>query len=129
MGCVNINDMRNDIDIEYFKEKLEDELATIENELNAVGRKNPDNKLDWEAEPAEMDIDNADPNEVADKIEEYEGNTAVLKELEIRFNDIKDALKKIEEGKYGFCEVCSEPIEEERLIANQSARTCKVHMN
>ncbi|OHB14362.1 MAG: hypothetical protein A2431_00740 [Candidatus Zambryskibacteria bacterium RIFOXYC1_FULL_39_10] len=120
--------MRNDIDTEYFKEKLEEELLLVEKELNDVGRKNPDNKADWEAEPADFDTDNADENETADKIEEYEGNTAVLKELEIRYNDIKDALKKIEEGKFGICEISGQLIEEDRLIANPAARTCKAHM-
>jgi len=121
--------MRNDIDIDFFKEKLEEELFLIEKELNDIGRKNPDNKNDWEAEPEDMDVDSADSNEVADDIEEFENNTAVLRELEIKYNDVKDALKKIEDGRYGLCEICNEPIEEERLIANQSARTCKAHMN
>jgi RNA polymerase-binding transcription factor DksA len=120
--------MRNDIDIKYFKDKLEEELLLVEKELEEVGRKNPDNKADWEAEPADMNIDSADPNETADNIEEYEGNTAVLKELEIRFNDIKDALAKIENGTYGVCEISGQPIEEDRLIANPAARTCKKHM-
>ena len=75
-----------------------------------------------------MNQDSADENETADNIEEFESNTAVLKELEIRYNDIKDALVKIEKDEYGFCEVCKAPIEEDRLIANQAARTCKEHM-
>jgi RNA polymerase-binding transcription factor DksA len=121
--------MRNDIDIDYFKEKLGEELLLVEKELNDVGRVNPDNKLDWEAEPTPMNEGSADEDEVADKIEEFEGNTAVLKELEIRYNDIKDALVKIEKDTYGLCEVSGEPIEEERLIANPAARTCKKHMS
>lgn len=120
--------MREDINIEFFKEKLSEELKLVEHELNEVGRKNPDNKTDWEAEPADFDTSTADDNEAADKIEEYEENTAVLKELEIRYNDLKDALNKIENGSYGYCEVCGEPIEEDRLTANQAARTCKKHM-
>lgn len=116
------------MDTEYFKEKLEEELSLVEKELNEVGRKNPDNKLDWEAEPADFDVDKADENEVADNIEEFEENAAVLKELEIRYNDIKDALAKIKNGTYGLCEVSGEPIEEDRLIANPAARTCKKHM-
>jgi RNA polymerase-binding transcription factor DksA len=121
--------MRDDIDIKYFEDKLREELLLVEKELNDIGRKNPDNKTDWEAEPANLDIDNADDSETADRIEEYEGNTAVLKELEIRYNDVKNALAKIKNDKYGFCEIGGEPIEEERLIANQAARTCKKHMN
>lgn len=122
-------DMKNELDIDYFKEKLEEELFLVEKELNNIGRKNPDNKNDWEAEPTLMNEDSADPNETADNIEEFEENTAVLKELEIKYNDIKDALKKIEEGKFGICEISGEPIEEDRLIANPAARTCKAHMS
>jgi len=122
------NGMKNDMDIDYFKDKLEEELLLVEKELNSIGRKNPDNKIDWEAEPTLMNEDSADPNETADNIEEYEGNTAVLKELEIRYNDIKNALAKIEKEIYGMCEISGEPIEEERLIANPAARTCKKHM-
>lgn len=117
------------MDTEYFKEKLEEELFLVEKELNEIGRKNPDNKNDWEAEPADMNIDSADSNETADNIEEFEGNTAVLKELETKYNDIKNALEKIEKGTYGICEISGEPIEEDRLIANPAARTCKAHMN
>lgn len=122
------NGMREDIDIKMFKERLEKELLLVEQELNNIGRKNPDNKLDWEAEPADMNVDSADENETADNMEEFEENTAVLKELEIRYNDIKNALAKIEKNTYGFCEVCQKPIEEDRLLANQAARTCKEHM-
>lgn len=120
---------REDIDLDYFKEKLEEELSVVERELEDIGQRNPDNRSDWEAKPTEMDKDTEDPTGMADSIEEYEENTAVLKELETRYNNIKDALAKIENGTYGFCEIGGEPIEEERLIANQAARTCKKHMN
>ena len=120
-------DMKNDIDTDYFKEKLEEELFLVEKELNNIGRKNPDNKNDWEAEPTLMNEDSADPNETADNIEEFEENTAVLKELEIRYNNIKDTLAKIEEGKFGICEISGEPIEEDRLIANPAPHLQKAY--
>lgn len=120
--------MRNDIDTNYFKQKLETELAQVEQELSRFGRRNPDNEEDWEGKPADFDTDTADESEAADKIEEYEENTAVVKELEVRYNDIKSALDKIAGGNYGMCEVCGAPIEADRLEANQAARTCKQHM-
>lgn len=121
--------MRNDIDLNYFKSKLEIELSLVETELKDVGQKNPTNQSDWEATPPkEFETDNADENETADKIEEYEENTAVLKALETKYNDIKVALDKIEGGNYGMCEVSGEPIEVDRLEANPAARTCKAHM-
>ena len=121
--------MRNDLDINFLKTKLEEELTLIETELKDVGQKNPQNKADWEATPPkEFDTDNADENETADKIEEYEENAAVLKDLETKYNDIKAALDKITAGTYGICEVSGEPIEKDRLEANPAARTCKLHM-
>jgi|SRR3989344_4395215 len=119
--------MRNDIDTNYFKGKLEEELVLVEHELKSVGQKNPDNKTDWEVKAIDF-ADSADENETADKQEEYEENAAILSELEKKLNDIKSALVKIDTGVYGICEVSNEPIEEDRLEANPAARTCKVHM-
>ena len=62
-------------------------------------------------------------------METFENNTAVLKQLEIKLNDVKNALSKIENGTYGVCEVCGKNIEADRLEADSSAKTCKVHMN
>lgn len=117
------------INTEYFKEKLEVELKTIEGELETVGRKNPSNPLDWEAKEGDMNTDTAEEAEVAEGIEEYENNSAILKQLETRYNEVKDALAKIDMGTYGTCEISGLPIEEDRLEANPAARTCKAHMN
>jgi RNA polymerase-binding transcription factor DksA len=112
-----------------YKEKLVAELALLEKELATVGRVNPENPADWQAVPADMDTMKADENEVADTIEEFEGNTAILKQLEIRYNEVKTALERIEAGTFGTCSVCNKPIESNRLEANPAANTCKEHMN
>ncbi len=111
------------IDTNHFKKKLEEELQTLEAELKSVGRRNPDNKNDWEATPSDLRPDSADESELADSIEEYEGNTAILKQLEIRYNDVKGALKRIGDCTYGICEISGKEIEVERLEANPAART------
>lgn len=117
------------IDTGYFKQKLEKELKALETDLKSVGHRNPSNPKDWEASSGEVDINASDLADVADNIESYESNTAVLKPLEIQYNDIKRALTKIEKGTYGICEVSGHPIEKERLEANPAARTCTKHMN
>lgn len=111
-----------------FKSQLEEELAKVEGELRSVGRVNPSNPRDWEAVESRLDILNADSNEVADGIESYEGNTAILKQLEIQLNEVKQALGRIKDGTYGLCSVCKEVIETKRLEANPSAPTCLKHM-
>jgi RNA polymerase-binding transcription factor DksA len=116
------------IDTEYFKKKLEKELAVLEAELKTVGHKNPNNPKDWEPSSGEVDVNASDLADIADNIESYESNTAILKPLEKQYNDVKLALNKIKTGKYGICEVSGEPIEIERLEANPAARTSKAHM-
>lgn len=115
------------IDTEYFKKKLEKELKTLETELKSVGHVNPDNPKDWEPDSKEVDINASDLADIADNIENYESNTAILKPLEKQYNEVKLALAKIKKGTYGICEVDGEPIETERLEANPSARTCLSH--
>ncbi len=117
------------IDINRFKELLQSELSLLENELSTVGRKNPDNPDDWEATESTNGTDGADELEIADSMEEFENNRGILNELEIRLNDVKVALEKIEDGKYGICEIGGEEIELDRLEANPAACTCKKHMN
>lgn len=115
------------LDIKHFKSKLLEERKKVEEELKTVGRINPSNPSDWEPTPENIDVMLADKNEAADAIEEYEENTAILRELEIRFNNIKRALEKIEAGTYGRCEVGGEEIPIERLEANPAAMTCIDH--
>lgn len=115
------------MDTKYFKKKLEEELKIVEGELTTLGRKSKTG--DWEATGGAIDTASTQPDELADRMEEYEERRGVLDELEVRYNEIKKALQKIEEGTYGICEISGGPIEEERLMANPAARTCKKHMN
>jgi len=112
-----------------LKEKLEAEKTLLTKELSRIGQKNPTNPNDWEAKPETMDIQEADRNEAADRIESFEENTAILKQLEIRFNNVESALAKMEDGTYGVCSVGNQPIRKERLFANPAALTCTVHAN
>jgi RNA polymerase-binding transcription factor DksA len=119
---------KSDIDTTYFKDKLEKEFKTLEAELRSVGHRNPDNPKDWEPSSGEVDINASDAADIADNIESYESNTAILKPLEIQYNDVKLALDKIKNGTYGTCEIGGESIEKSRLEANPAARTCVAHM-
>lgn len=116
-------------DTKHFKEMLLKETEVLESELGTVGRKNPDNPSDWEATEGNVVTDTAEEGDVAEGIEEYESNSAVLGQLEIRLNEVKSALKKIENGNYGVCEIGGERIELDRLEANPAATTCKKHMS
>ena len=58
-----------------------------------------------------------------------EERSGIGAELEERLLDVNRALKKIDKGAYGACEISGEQIEEDRLRANPAARTCKKHLN
>lgn len=117
------------INTELFKSRLVNELSSVTIELEELGIHNPQVKEDWIAVPGEADVSTADENEHADLAEDLEERTAELDELETRYNAIVRALKKIDAGTYGICEVNGEEIELDRLDANPAARTCKAHMN
>ncbi len=112
-----------------YKALLEAELAKLSSELQSLGIHNRDVPEDWTEKMMDSDTTSADPNDVADRTEEYDARRAELSVLEGRWNDVRDALKKIESGTYGICELSGDPIEEDRLEANPAARTCKEHMN
>ena len=115
------------IDTKHFEQKLKDELALLENEMKSIGRRNPTNQNDWEAVKTDTDADTADEEEVADEIDVYEENSAIIKQEEIQYNLVKTALQKIEDGTYGTCKVGGEEIDVARLEANPSAETCVKH--
>ena len=118
----------NKKDIEYFKNKLAKEKILVEEEIKTVGSSDPSNPKDFSATSNDMDIDRADENELADKLEELSDNKGILDSLEKQLKDINSALEKIDAGNYGICEISGEPIERERLEANPAARTCMKHV-
>lgn len=118
----------NKKDLEYFRKKLEAEKVLLEGELATVGHENTDKSGHWTATSGNMSVDSADENELADKLEELEDNAGIMEKLEKQHNEVVAALKRIEDGTYGICEISGEKIEKERLEANPSARTSVKHM-
>jgi len=113
----DLEDLREALEVE--KENLEEELASHGRLLNDAG--------EWEGSSEGYEGEEADPNVVADQIEELATNVPLVEELEERHTDVSEALDKMEEGVYGICEVGGEPLTLERLKANPAARTCVEH--
>ncbi len=113
--------------ITHFKKKLEAEKEKLESEMESVGRRNPGVPGDWEPVPSEAGME-ADLADQADVVMSRENNTAILADLEARYDTILTALERIGKGKYGKCEVCGDTIEEMRLEANPAATACTKHL-
>ena len=102
------------VNVEYFKNillmrkaELEKILFNISNEINDISR--CDIKDDGDYAAASMDSGR-----------DYQIYLNQKRELA----EIEEALKKIEKGTYGICEMCEEPIQEERLKIKPYAKYC-----
>jgi RNA polymerase-binding transcription factor DksA len=113
-------------ELEKLRGELEAERDSLEDELASHGRVQSDTG-EWEGASVGFEGEESDPNDVADQIEELATNVPLVKELEERHTDVTEALEKMDEGVYGLCEECDEPIDLDRLQANPAARTCKKH--
>jgi RNA polymerase-binding transcription factor DksA len=116
------------IDTAKYKTMLETDLEGLTAELKDIGIHDPKNTENWIERANDLEADSADPNDVADRTEEWDERRATVAVLEARYNNVTRALEKMENGTYGTCEVGGEEIEEDRLDANPAARTCKKHL-
>ena len=114
-------------ELEYFKKKLEAEKIQLVEDLSGIARRDPSAVGGWEARTGEIKEESPHETEVADKLEELEGNSGITTQLENQLNEVQAAIERIENGNYGICETCGQPIEKERLEANPSARISIKH--
>jgi len=89
------------------KKELEKILFSLSNEIKDLNKCEINDEADFAA--ASMDSGR-----------DYQIYLQQKKELE----EINEALKKIEDGTYGICEMCEDPIQEERLKIKPFAKYC-----
>src|SRR3989338_3456314 len=115
------------LDKKKIKEKLEAERDVLLEELRDIGKLNPEIG-EWEATPEELVSPESDQNDMADRFEDFEARSSMIKTLGPRLNSILKALKGLNRESFGKCEVCKKDIEMTRLEINPAARTCKQHL-
>jgi DnaK suppressor protein len=117
------------LDIQKQKENLLKEKEMLIKELSGLGVYDDETKTFVGKHEDAIDSDDTnDIDEEGDIAEEYETNFATGEILKDRLIDVEDALQKIDNNTYGICEKTGKEIEEDRLIANPAARTCKEAM-
>jgi len=72
-------------------------------------------------EPSTRDQHPADPGA---ETYERERDTSVLQRVEAQLSEVDAALRRLDEGSYGVCELCGKPIGDERLEAMPAAHYC-----
>ena len=100
------------MDLDHWRKRLNDRLAELERRLEEI----------------EHDLDETPSKDFEERATEREGDE-VLESLgtsglaEIRM--IRAALDRMEEGEFGYCVSCGEPISEERLEVVPHAAKCR----
>ncbi len=115
------------LDKKKIKEKLEKERDVLLAEMKDMGKLNTETE-EWEATPEEQTFPESDQNDMADRFEDFEARSSMMRTLEPRLNNILKALKSLNNDSFGKCKVCKKDIEMARLEANPAARTCKKHL-
>jgi RNA polymerase-binding transcription factor DksA len=115
------------LDKKKIKEKLEKERDGLLEQMKGMGKLNLETG-EWETTPEELDFPESDENDKADRFEDFEARSSVMRTLEPRFNSILKALKGLNRESFGKCIVCKKDIEMARLEVNPAAQTCKKHL-
>ena len=103
---------------EQFRTRLEDEKKRLLEELS---------QMDDDARPTEVRREGSPfgkREEEATESLELEKRLALEKQVRGHLAEVEHALKKIEDGTYGLCDSCGEPIAANRLEALPQASLC-----
>lgn len=115
------------LDKKKIKERLEEERDILLKQMKDMGKLNEETG-EWDAIPPELEFPESDENDKADRFEDFESRSSMMRTLQPRLNNILKSLKGLNKESFGKCEVCKKDIEMARLEANPAARTCKKHL-
>lgn len=94
--------------LKEIKNKLLVEEQNIQNRIIELKKDDPFSDPDYSNDNAAVD------NDVREQ-EAHQRIEAEMNELEERLTDFRNALKRIEKGRYGYCKRCNKEIPEKRL--------------
>lgn len=103
------------MDTEQARQRLEEErerLLGLRDSLEEIARDSTSDLSSYDQHPGDM----------APEVAERAKDQSLQENVEASLTDVEDALRRIDEGRYGICEATGEPISEERLEANPAAR-------
>jgi RNA polymerase-binding transcription factor DksA len=111
-----------ELDTDAYRQRLEEERERLTHAVDFLEAENPGSLSDETGEIAVAGENHL--GDVASATFDRELDGGLEEGAQATLRDIEDALGKIEEGSYGVCEVCGEPIGAERLSAIPWARLC-----
>ena len=101
--------------LEATRKKIVGDLAHLEHDsLNTSQRDASGDLSGYSLHMADMATDNFD----------REFNLGLASSEQQILNQIDEALRKIDEGRFGICDICTKPISQKRLLALPYTRFC-----
>jgi len=107
--------MRDDLDLNYFRKKLEARLFDIQAGREAQQK---------ESAPVELDQTKVGRLSRMDALQQQSMAQATARRTEQEHQRIRTALGRLESGDYGYCLKCEEEIAEGRLRVDPSTLIC-----
>ncbi len=107
------------IDIEKMKERLEAKRAELQQQIGGLTEAYP-----TPVDPIEASEGPQDFEETAVDFQEMQQEQSIDVNERALLTEVENALKRIENGTYGKCVVCGQPIPEKRLEAIPWAARC-----
>jgi RNA polymerase-binding transcription factor len=107
--------MNEDLDLDYFQNRLEERLKSIVAGQEARKR---------DSAPVELDQARVGRLSRMDAMQQQAMAQASARLVEVERQRIQTALSRIKSGEYGYCILCDEEIAEKRLRFDPSLLTC-----
>jgi len=111
----------DETELEKFRERLLNEKKALEEELGYIDSTMDDSEREWSGENNQYDNHLGD---IGTNLDMRERDLSLSLNAQDLLRQVNDALKRIDEGTFGFCKVCGRPIEKERLEAIPYADLC-----
>jgi RNA polymerase-binding transcription factor DksA len=106
----------------------EDARARLEQERHRLEevREGLDGLSDESERESLSELTSADqhPGDIGTETFDREKDLSILEQVEAELADVAHALERLDDGTYGTCEACGQPIGDERLEAVPAARFC-----
>ena len=107
------------IDLQKMKERLESKEQELQVQINTLRE-----EAGMSAGPLEPAEDIPELEEVASDLAGWRQGQSVFANEMLLLTEVRAALKRIDEGSYGVCALCGQPIAEKRLEALPWAAYC-----
>lgn len=107
--------------LETIKEKLLGKEGQLKREIEDLTGQSEPSDGEYQLMPPDY---GSDEDENSAEVAAFTTDLSVKEVLESSLRDARSALAHLEDGTYGICKYCGQPIDERRLLARPASSSC-----